>query len=55
MEAMRERDDSQLLTGPDQVDDAYWGGERRDGKRGRARRAERRLWRPWPTVPIGGH
>jgi len=35
MEAMRERDDSKALTGLVQVDDAYWGGERRGGKRGR--------------------
>ena len=35
METMRKRDDSKPLTGPVQVDDAYWGGERRGGKRGR--------------------
>jgi len=35
MQAMRERDDSKPLTGPVQVDDAFWGGERRRGKRGR--------------------
>lgn len=35
MEAMRERDDSKPLTGSVQVDDAFWGGERRGGKRGR--------------------
>ena len=35
METMRERDDSQPLNGSVQVDDAYWGGERRGGKRGR--------------------
>lgn len=35
MQTMRERDDSKPLSGPVQVDDAYWGGERRGGKRGR--------------------
>lgn len=35
MQAMKERDDSQPLTGVIQVDDAYWGGERHGGKRGR--------------------
>lgn len=35
MEAMRERDDSKPLSGSVQVDDAFWGGERRGGKRGR--------------------
>lgn len=35
MQAMRERDDGKALTGLIQVDDAYWGGERRGGKRGR--------------------
>ena len=35
MQAMKERDDSQPLAGSIQLDDAYWGGERRGGKRGR--------------------
>lgn len=35
MQVMKERDDSQPLTGIVQLDDAYWGGERRGGKRGR--------------------
>lgn len=35
MQTMRERDDSQPLNGLVQVDDAFWGGERRGGKRGR--------------------
>lgn len=35
MQAMRERDDSKPLTGSIQGDDAFWGGERRGGKRGR--------------------
>lgn len=34
-QAMKERDDSRLLTGFIQLDDAYWGGKKRDGKRGR--------------------
>lgn len=33
---MKERDDSKPLDGEYiQVDDAYWGGKKRDGKRGR--------------------
>ncbi len=35
MQTMRERDDSKPLSGSIQVDDAFWGGERRGGKRGR--------------------
>jgi hypothetical protein len=35
MQTMRERDDSQPLNGLVQIDDAFWGGERRGGKRGR--------------------
>ena len=35
MQAMRERDDRRPLSGSVQVDDAFWGGERRGGKRGR--------------------
>ena len=35
MQTMRERDDSQPLFGPVQIDDAVWGGERHGGKRGR--------------------
>ncbi len=35
MQVMKERDDSKPLTGVIQLDDAYWGGERRGGKRGR--------------------
>ena len=32
---MKERDDSKPLVGNTQLDDAYWGGERQGGKRGR--------------------
>jgi transposase-like protein len=32
---MKERDDSKPLSGTIQLDDVYWGGERRGGKRGR--------------------
>ena len=32
---MKERDDSQPLSGIVQIDDAYYGGERHGGKRGR--------------------
>jgi hypothetical protein len=35
MQVMKERDDSRPLVGKIQIDDAYWGGERRGGKRGR--------------------
>jgi len=35
LQAMKERDDSQPLSGNVQLDDAYLGGERRGGKRGR--------------------
>ncbi len=35
MQAMKERDDSKPLSGFIQVDDVYWGGEQRGGKRGR--------------------
>jgi transposase-like protein len=35
MQAMKERDDQQLLDGVVQLDDAYWGGERRGQKVGR--------------------
>lgn len=35
MQAMKERDDEQCLSEIIQLDDAYWGGERHGGKRGR--------------------
>jgi hypothetical protein len=35
LHVMKERDDSRPLDGLVQIDDAYWGGERRGGKRGR--------------------
>ena len=35
MQVMKERDDRKPLSGMIQLDDAYWGGERRGGKRGR--------------------
>lgn len=34
-QAMKERDDNKPLTGLVLMDDAYWGGKKRDGKRGR--------------------
>ena len=34
IQVMKERDDSQRLSGTIQVDDAYYGGEHRGGKRG---------------------
>ena len=35
MQAMKERDDRKPLSGIIQLDDVYWGGEHRGGKRGR--------------------
>lgn len=35
MQVMKERDDSRPLQGYIQIDDAYWGGEKHGGKRGR--------------------
>ena len=35
MQAMKERDDKEPLTGTIQLDDVYWGGERHGGKSGR--------------------
>jgi transposase-like protein len=35
LQVMKERDDSHPLVGCIQIDDAYWGGERHGGKRGR--------------------
>jgi transposase-like protein len=35
LQVMKERDDRQPLSGTIQLDDVYWGGERRGGKRGR--------------------
>jgi len=35
MQVMKERDDQKPLSGVIQLDDVYWGGERRGGKRGR--------------------
>jgi hypothetical protein len=35
MQVMKEREDSQPLSGIIQLDDVYWGGEQRGGKRGR--------------------
>jgi transposase-like protein len=34
-QTMKERDDARPLSGEIQLDDAYWGGKKRDGKRGR--------------------
>ena len=34
-QVMKERDDSKQLTSFIQIDDAYWGGKKHDGKRGR--------------------
>ena len=34
LQAMQESDDKQPISGIIQLDDVYWGGERRGGKRG---------------------
>ena len=41
MQAMLERDAGRQLKGLVQLDDAYWGGRRRGGKRGRGTRGKR--------------
>ncbi len=50
MQVMKERDDSQPLSGTVQLDDAYWGGERRGGKRGRGRRTKSLSSLRWPPM-----
>jgi hypothetical protein len=40
MQVMLERDNSKPLQGQVDLDDSYWGGERRGGKRGRGAEAE---------------
>jgi hypothetical protein len=45
MQTMREHDDSKPLSGQIQVDDAFWGDERRDGKRGRGAAAKTSAYR----------
>ena len=52
MQVMMERDAGKRLTGRVEIDDAYLGGERSGGKRGRrpARRRSLSPWRPCPTA-----
>jgi len=45
-QVMMERDASKTLAGRVEIDDAYLGGERPGGKRGRGSRARRRSLRP---------
>src|SRR4029079_434209 len=45
-QVMMERDASQRLVGRVEIDDAYLGGERSGGKRGRGGLARRHSWRP---------
>ena len=40
MQAMLERDSARQLSGMVQIDDAYWGGRHRGGKRGRGARGK---------------
>ncbi|HHQ4627019.1 TPA: IS1595-like element ISKpn3 family transposase [Aeromonas veronii] len=41
LQAMKESDDKQPISGIIQLDDVYWGGERRGGKRGRGAAGKR--------------
>ena len=50
MQVMKERDDSQPLTDTIQLDDAYWGSEKRGGLRGVAQKTKRHLLLPYPSV-----
>ena len=52
MQVMMERDPDKRLTGERiEIDDAYLGGERSGGKRGRGAPARRPLSRPWKPPP----
>ena len=53
MQVMKERDDTRPLGGWVQLDDAYWGGERRGGKRGRGDPRGEADARPRPGAYIG--
>ena len=54
MQVMKERDDTRPLGGWVQLDDAYWGGQHRGGKRGRGAPARRRSWPPWSSMMRAG-
>jgi transposase-like protein len=45
-QVMKDRDDQQPLGGLLLMDDAYWGGKKRDGKRGRGASAKCHLLQP---------
>ncbi len=59
LQAMKESDDKHPISGIIQLDDVYWGGERRGGKRGRgtvaavALNKERNPIKMWMTVVDG--
>ena len=48
LQAMKESDDKQPISGIIQLDDVYWGGERVVANGVGARQARRRLWQQWP-------
>ena len=47
MQVMKKSDDARPPGGWAQLDDAYWGGQRRGGNPGEERRARRQSWPPW--------
>ncbi len=59
LQAMKESDDKHPISGIIQLDDVYWGGERRGGKRGRgtvaavALNKERNSIKMWMTLVDG--
>ena len=49
---MKQRDDSKPLPDFLQVDDAYLGGKRRGGNRGRVSQTRYRFSLPWPPMKM---
>ena len=54
MQVMKERDDQRPLDGLVQLDDSYWGGERRGGKCGRGRRTRSLSSQRWRFMSTAG-
>jgi hypothetical protein len=50
-QVMMQRDANKRLSGRVELDDAYLGGERSGGKRGRGAQVRRRLSPPWRPRP----
>ncbi len=48
LQAMKESDDKPPISGIIQLDDVYWGSERRGGKRGCGTVCKTPLWRQCP-------